>query len=158
MTNVLQTYQALIVGGLGFAGVITTLAVNARLARKQEERKEHREARALRTALIAELRQQKGGLEQAAETTDEAAKQHGNDPEHEGVLPLVRYDAVFNASVDKLGLLSSRQVAAVYEAYLQMRTLTWRLRLLEAQRRPMSAGDQVVLSGRKTLELVSKMH
>ena len=116
---------------LGFAGVIITLIVNAYLARRQERGREAREAQALRIALIEELRIQKEALENFAQPAADAA-----DATHTAV-PLHRYEDVFTSVTPNLGILNRSEVAAVFQAYLPLRSLAWKLRLLE-QIRPIS--------------------
>src|SRR5262245_21649983 len=117
MVKIIVTYQTLIVGCLGFAGVIVTMLWNARLQRQQEERRERRDANALRTALIEELKQQREALRVTAESlADDALKQHPEDEWHSTV-PLERFDAVFRGSLERLGLLERPEVSAVFEAY-----------------------------------------
>jgi hypothetical protein len=55
MLCLVKQFQTLIVGGLGFLGVMATLAMNAYLARRQHTRQIRHEANALRIALRAEL-------------------------------------------------------------------------------------------------------
>ncbi len=76
------------------------------------------------------------------------------------MLPLDRYDAVFNVSINRVGILTDRQVAAVFKAYLPLRALTWRLRVLAAVdvgQNAAGAEEHVFLSG-KALEVASQMH
>jgi hypothetical protein len=68
MCELIETYQTLIAGSLGFLGVMATLWWNGHLQRKLEERRERREASALRTALIEELKQQREALRYTAES------------------------------------------------------------------------------------------
>ncbi len=60
----LNNYQTLIVGVVGFAGVILTLLYNAKTARAQRDEEREHERRALRAALIAELQINRYSLEE----------------------------------------------------------------------------------------------
>src|SRR5258707_7080952 len=131
MCEFIETYQTLIVGFEGFGGGIIAMLGNARLQRKQDERRERREARALRTALIEELKQQRAALRETAASLAAQAASIGNPervrearaavPIRRGtVIPVERYDGVFRASFDKLGLLERHELAAVFEAYLPL--------------------------------------
>jgi hypothetical protein len=53
--TLVQEFQSLIVGTLGFAGVIITLVLNARYAREQRREERSHECQTLRVALIEEL-------------------------------------------------------------------------------------------------------
>jgi hypothetical protein len=139
---------------------MATLWWNARLQRRQEERQKRREANALRTALIEELKQQREALQY---TADSLAEQAASSPRGRGiVIPVERYEGVFRASFDKLGLLERCELEAVFEAYLPLPRLTWRLRILEeAEKDPdrllATAPDHVSLSPRN-YETAGKMH
>src|SRR5258707_5733563 len=111
MCEFIETYQTLIVGFVGFRGVIIAMLGNARLQRKQDERRERREATALRTALIEELKQQREALRETAaslaahaasigkpERVREARAADPAVPIRRGtVIPVERYDGVFRA-------------------------------------------------------------
>jgi len=159
MGKFFQTYQTLIVGCLGFVGVMVTLWWNGHLQRKQEERRERREASALRTALIEELKQQREALRFTADSLA-AAEASTQDGTQGSLIPLERFDAVFRSSLDRLGLLERRELSAALEAYLPLPRLTWRLRMLEQIDRPgpfATAPDHVSLS-RKYYKTASEMH
>src|SRR5262249_13212467 len=49
----------------------------------------------------------------------------------DALTPLRRWTAIFDASVDKLGLLTSSEVAAILDAYLPLQELTPKIRLFE---------------------------
>ena len=53
--HLILDFQTLIVGALGFAGVIYTLRANSTASRKQHERVVNHECEVLKTALRAEL-------------------------------------------------------------------------------------------------------
>jgi hypothetical protein len=130
MCEFIKTYQTLVVGLLGFLGVMATLWWNGHLQRKQEERQKRREASALRKALIEELKQQRAALQETADSLA-AAQASTQDGTHGSLIPLERFDAVFRRSLERLGLLERRELSAVFEAYLPLPRLTWRLRRLE---------------------------
>jgi len=130
MSGFIQTYQTLIVGILGFLGVIVTLAFNAWLARKAEQRKIDHETGILRTALIEEMKVQCDALLHASEGSAKA-KEPSNLERQDALTPLQRWTDIFDSSIDKLGLLTSDEVAAVLDAYLPLKELTSKIRLLE---------------------------
>jgi len=53
--TLIKEYQTLIVGGLGFVGVIATLLTNARLTRRQYARQIERESSNVKAALRSKL-------------------------------------------------------------------------------------------------------
>jgi hypothetical protein len=153
MYELAKDFQSLMVGVVGFVGVIVTLWRNARLQRQLEERREDREAGALRTALIEELKQQREALRDTADSL--ATAQTSQDETQGSLIPLERFDTVFRRSLERLGLLERREVSAVFEAYLPLPRLTWRLRRLEELER--LDADPVSLT-RKYYETAAKMH
>ncbi|HEY1897011.1 MAG TPA: hypothetical protein VGG62_12090 [Terracidiphilus sp.] len=72
MATFVQQYQTLIVGILGFTGVMATLAINAWLARKAERRKIEHETRVLRIALTEEMKVQRDALIHGSDTAQRA--------------------------------------------------------------------------------------
>ena len=63
-----EKFQTFLLGLLGFAGVIYTIIMNARLARQQHERELSHERTALRTALCAEIEILRGSYEDRSQT------------------------------------------------------------------------------------------
>jgi hypothetical protein len=170
--------DTLIVGFVGFLGVMVTLWWNARQQRQLEERRECREAMGLRKALIEELKQQRAALRETADSlaaqatsiragafrVREARAADSAVSIRQGtVIPVERYDGVFRVSLDKVGLLERPEVRAVLEAYLPLPRLTWRLRMLELAERTQEEGpfeiaeDHVSLSPRN-YATAGKMH
>lgn len=125
MGDFVKNYQALLVGILGFIGVMGTLVLNAWLARKAERRRIAHEARVLRTALIEEMKVQRDALLHGAEGSKKA-----NDGSN-ALTPLRRWTDIFDGSLSRLGLLNPEEVAALLDAYLPLKELTSKIRLLE---------------------------
>jgi hypothetical protein len=103
MAHFIKTYQTLIVGVLGFAGVVATLFINAWRQRKTERRRIEHETRALRIALIEEMKAQRNALVHSAEGAKEAKNTSGGGS---ALTPLRRWSNIFDGSLDKLGLLT----------------------------------------------------
>ncbi len=55
MLEFIRFYQTVVVGVVGFLGVIISIIANGYFSRAQDDRKERREADALKIALIEEL-------------------------------------------------------------------------------------------------------
>jgi hypothetical protein len=120
-------FQTLIVGGLGFIGVIATLAMNAWLGRRQHARQVQHERAVLRTALTAEL-------EILAEAyRDRVEMVHSANPGRDMLAPLDAMTDVYGRLVDRIGLLSKQETGLVMRAYILVRQMPQRLNLL-AQR------------------------
>lgn len=120
----LKEYQTLIVGVVGFAGVIVTLIVNARLARQHHSREIDHEAKVLRVAVRAELEAIRDAFEERIRTL--------KNPEGwpSIMVPLDTMTDVYGSLIDKLGLLSEPEIRAVMRAYLAVRQMPERLKLL----------------------------
>ena len=119
----LEKYQTLLVGLVGFSGVIMTLYANSRLDRKQHEREMQHEKRALRQALISELRILQGILEDRSKTKPEGEYSDCMFPAH---IP----DTVYRTFLPRIGILNSEEVSAVMGAYVLLAELPQRLYLL----------------------------
>jgi hypothetical protein len=119
----LEKYQTIVVGLVGFTGVIVTLYANSRLDRKQHEREILHEERALRQALISELRILRGILEDRSQ-----AKLEG--PYSDCMFPALIPDTVYQTFLPRIGILSKEEVSAVMGAYVLVAELPQRLWLL----------------------------
>jgi hypothetical protein len=131
MIAFLKSYQTLVVGLLGFLGVMATLAFNAWLARKSERRKIEHEANVLRRALVEEMKVQRDSLINAAEGAKRGADENAAGARNDVLTPLLRFADIFEKSIDKLGLLTSDEVGAVLDAYLSIKELTPKIRIME---------------------------
>jgi hypothetical protein len=130
MTEFLKSYQSLIVGIIGFGGVIATLVANASIARRNEAYRAAREREALRNALVEELKIIKNIFRERMENFAEdqrRAKQAGE------LVPARFATDVFAKSIDRLGLLYPEEIRAVLGAYIPLAELGSRLRLLESR-------------------------
>jgi hypothetical protein len=97
-------------------------------------------------------------LESAVESLDDAEGDTGDARTRYGLVPLERYSRVFDRSIDKLGLLTGREVAYIFAAYLQLASMTWKLRAIESatvQREPI--GDTARITPQH-FEAARKMH
>ena len=132
MAALIATYQTLVVGILGFCGVMVTLAFNAKLARRADERRIAHEARVLRTALVEEMKVQRDALMHASNTSKKPDEPR-NFGRQDALTPLRRWSDIFEKSIDKLGLLQPEEFAAVLDAYLPLKELTSKIWLLETR-------------------------
>jgi hypothetical protein len=96
-------------------GVIATLAINARAARKQAERHWAKEASSVGTALRGEIEQLKSAMSNQGERLGEL-----EDQEEGGFLvPSRTIDVVYRSLIPQLGKLEPQQVEAVMGVYGQ---------------------------------------
>ena len=133
----LEHFQTLIVGVIGFSGVVLTLLVNAWLLRRQHAQAIKHEMSTLRTALIAELELiEKSFREKAipAEDAEDDDDEGPSDAFHPGSIP----QPIYENFVGKIGLLSKEEVSAVIEAYTLVNEAPSRLQLLSSMHDPSS--------------------
>jgi len=118
-------FQTLIVGGVGFIGVMATLAFNAWLARRQHDRAVSHEQTAVRVALHAEL-------EALAEMyRDRIAMLGESEQGYTGAnVPLDAMTGVYKSIISRVGLLSAAELRPVLRAYLLAEQLPERIRVL----------------------------
>ncbi len=125
----IKQFQTLIVGGLGFLGVMATIATNAWLARRQHSRQVRHEAKALRAALRSELEVIRDAFR------DRVGMIESSQPKQkEGCfIPLNTMTDVYGHLINRIGLLSESEIRAVMRVYVLVRQMPERLALLELQ-------------------------
>lgn len=146
MLVIVQSFQTLIVGFLGFGGVIFTLWFNAWQARKQYSEKLQRERETLRVALMEELKIIRNSLRQ--NTSLEALDGHA------GLVPTDPMDDIYRAFTQRIGLLSASEVEKVMYAYLSLRTVTKKLFVIG---RPHHSGDHHVVVPAQSMPILQAM-
>jgi hypothetical protein len=112
-----KDFQNILLGLIGFIGVIITLVVNAYLARATGAEAIEHQRKALRVALAEELRQIKTGLSERLEAF--------NDPHQPAavlIAPMLATD-IYSTVVKDIGLLQPDQAQAVIRAYATVRRL-----------------------------------
>jgi hypothetical protein len=143
--GIMERFQTILVGFLGFAGVMLTLWYNARAARRQSERVLGNEQASICAALHAELTIHREALQKAV--ADFAiTKESGVDKTL--VIPIDPMSSVYDALLPRIGVLSSRKVQAVMYAYLTADTLLKSVILLGKR-----DGDHALVNARHVGEL-----
>lgn len=124
--DALETYQTIVVGVVGFGGVIITIWFNAKIARDERRSERDHERYTLRVALIAELKINRDSL------TDSMNKlrEHSSDTKGEAFIPTDLMNHAFQANVPRIGVLSEDEVGKAMEAYLTLETFNASLFLL----------------------------
>ncbi len=120
---IFKDFQSLIVGIIGFSGVMLTLYINARIGRTNIKNGIEHERNMLKNALSSEL-DFSLTLFQKMVTPSNMAGQKVN-----AFYPEETPQLVYKAFISKLGLLSSEQAAAVITAYALINELPMRLML-----------------------------
>ena len=111
-----QEFQSLIVGTLGFAGVIITLVLNALYAREQRREERSHECQTLRVALIEELSINRMSLARNVEEIKNVPDGRGGFD-----VPTNPMDDAYRAFTHRIGLLTRAEVSKVMFAYLTLR-------------------------------------
>lgn len=125
LLDLLERFQTAIVGIIGFAGVIVTLRTNARIAREGREHAISNDRRALRLALIEELKVLKTVYEEGAKSLGRAETDGGTC-----MVPTDPLDAIYQANAGRLGLLTADEIEKLLGAYLSARQLQTSLLLI----------------------------
>jgi hypothetical protein len=110
----LQTYQTVVVGFIGFSGVIITLVTNAKISQIAIERMESRRAKNISVAVQAEISMIRDLMQLLVET-DFRVDEGGSV-----VIPLESNDEIFRSQLSNIGALSLdelRAIARVYSEY-----------------------------------------
>lgn len=145
----LNPLTTLIVGGIGFAGVIYTLRHNAKTARIQRNEEREHEREALRAALLAELQINRQSLQ------ENSRKLRENPSEETGgaYVPTDRMDGAYQSFLPRIGLLSKGEVHKVMWAYLSLQQYNADLLLMgePAHKSP----RHVMVSGKRSLQLLA---
>lgn len=124
----LQQFQGMLVGFVGFAGVITTLFMNDLIARRQHATALGHERQSLRTALIEELQVLRGMYDSNARTCHRAQEKIPNPPTRAAFdVPVYDMTDIYDRATARLGILSSPEVGKVMHAYMMHRQVRHRI-------------------------------
>ncbi len=125
--DVAKDFQTLMVGFLGFSGVIITLYINAYLSRKQHEHNIDHEKKVLRAALSAELNSIKEIFTKLGNVGEDRASLFSNNGYP---FPDNYSQIVYQSLIAKIGILSPSEISAVTKAYSLTNELPVSLSLL----------------------------
>lgn len=146
-----KEYQTLIVGALGFIGVILTLLTNAALNRRQHTRQIEHERTALKAALSVELTIIRDVYLDRIKSIREA-------PATQGMLvPLDTMTDVYSKAIEKIGLLTRDQVNLVMRAYILIRQMPDRLRFFHGPEEIQTVEGYLRIE-KKNVGYVGQMH
>ncbi len=124
--DVLETYQTIVVGFVGFGGVIITIWFNAKIARDERRAERDHERDILRVALIAELKINRRTLTENTNTL----RENSSDPEGKAFIPTDLMNHAYQALLPRIGVLSEDEVCKAMETYLTLETVSASLFLL----------------------------
>lgn len=137
--TIIKEYQTLIVGALGFLGVMSTLWFNAKQIREQRQDELRHDTETLRVALLAELKINQNSLTENLEGLRAAREGQGCH------VPTHSMDDAYRAFTHRIGLLSETEVHKVMYAFLALRTYRAKLFLVGS---PSEQHDGNILSER----------
>jgi len=118
-----KDFQTLIVGVIGFTGVILTIKKNAAIANEQQAQNINHERATLRNALISEL-------ELIRDTFIKNSEVPEGDEQEDAFYPMESHTKVYQSFINKLGLLTNKEASSVITAYTLVDELPIRLNLL----------------------------
>ncbi|MGD2118239.1 MAG: hypothetical protein PVG66_07765 [Chromatiales bacterium] len=148
----LQTYQTLIVGALGFIGVIITMLANAKMQRQQYERKILHEANSLRIALKTELNGNRRSFEGRIKQFEEPVE-FGN-----ALIQNRSNDKIYNELLSSIGLLTEYEVEQVTQAYDFLAEIPYRIRVIVSTGEIGGFNDDFISIPKSHQKTVKKIH
>ncbi|WP_193166052.1 hypothetical protein [Microbulbifer hainanensis] len=116
MFEILKQYQIISTGLLGFIGVIATIAANGYWARKQRISEIENRAKSIRSALKAELEINKSTFEARVESLESSTSPNSR-------VPIRTYLDVYHSALSDIGILGSKEVKSIVNAYLLIEEL-----------------------------------
>lgn len=145
--ELVQGYQNLLVGIVGFAGVMITLWYGAKSARGQRKEELNQECVAISVALVAELEINLNALEEGIrrikESSDDAIQ-----------ISTESMDEAYTSFLSRIGLLSQDKVRRTMKAYLSIRTYHAHLQLIGC---PVRGNDKYVKINAESTNMVAGM-
>lgn len=148
----LQTYQILITGLLGFTGVIITMLWNAKAQRDQFERNIKHETNSLRAAIKSELKANKQAYELRIKQFNETSEYS------DALVPSKLINAIYRELVNKIGLLTDEEIEAIIEVYALMAELPYSMRILVGTDNVGGFNNEFIRVTKDKQDLVKKMH
>lgn len=148
----LQTYQTIIVGLIGFTGVIITMIANAKIQRNQIDRKIEHEKNSLRVALKSELVINKQIYELRIEQLINVSQGRNS------LIPNKIFDGVYQKLLSQIGLLTEEEVKKVIQAQLLMAELPYKLRILVGTGNVQGVDNEFIRLNEEQAAYAAKMH
>lgn len=149
---ILKTYQILIAGIIGFAGVACTIWWNSRTQRIQYERAIQHDRQALRSALKAELTANKDAFEHRIDQLKEPSS------DNHALMPNKARDHVYDTLLEKIGILEPNEIERIIEAYHTIREIPYRIRILAGTGAIGGFQDEYIRLRPEHIEIAQKIH
>jgi hypothetical protein len=148
----LQTYQTLIVGALGFIGVIITMLANAKMQRQQYDIKMLHETNSLRVAIKTELNSNRQSFEERIAQFEEPVE-FGN-----ALVQNRSNDKIYNELLSNIGLLTEHEIEKITQAYDLLAEIPYRIRIIVSTGEIGGFNDDFISIPKSHHETVTKMH
>jgi hypothetical protein len=148
---ILENFQTLIVGTIGFAGVVYTIYKNAQIAREQTDSIRSHNRDAFRTAIYCEL-------ETIKDMFETRAKDLGADPPSFVILPELVTINVYASLRSKIGLLTTEEITPIIKAYLLIEELPMRLKVLADHSEAGAHYEGYIYIGKEQVKNAGKLH
>lgn len=150
---ILKTYQTLIVGFLGFSGVVLTMLFNAKMQREQHASNLKHEANLLRVAIKTELLANQEAYEIRIK---EFNKPNSDYPD--ALMKNSLVDNIYNELIGKIGVLTEVEVEKVIHAYAIMSEVLYRVRIIAGTDKIIGYNNESIRITEEKFETVSKLH
>ncbi|EJG0692384.1 hypothetical protein C4G81_RS22445 [Vibrio parahaemolyticus] len=144
-----EKYQTFVAGLIGFAGVMATIRANNNQQRAQLIEEKRHERRALRRALIEELRL----ISEAYMSNMQDLSESTNYPI--AYIPSTPHIQAFNQSVPKFGLLTTNEIKKTMRAYQLIQELPDKLRLFQTMDESVHKENFIAIDSDSRLHVVT---
>jgi hypothetical protein len=146
-------YQALVVGGLGFAGVIYTIYYNAKNQLELQNEKIKHDVRTLRVAFKTELLANKDAYETRIEQFSKP-----KDNYKDALIKNKSINDIYKTLLSNIGQLSEKEVENIYDAYQVIGELQYRLRILAGTDSIAGYESEFITFNQVDLDYVNQLH
>lgn len=116
--ELIERFQTVVVGAIGFGGVILTLWINATIARKQRDEERAHQRTAIRAALLAELRVNEFSIVSNLQLLREQRPEEGGG----AFVTTDPIDSIYRSVLPTIGLLSENEIHQTLRAYATLET------------------------------------
>lgn len=124
MLDLFAKFQTIVVGLLGFTGVIITMVVNAKTQQGLQSRQREHDVKSVRVAILTEL---KANVEMYESRIKDFSDSDGS---HYALIQSMVVNKIYQTLLPKIGILSVKEVEMVHFAYMLLEEMPYRLRLL----------------------------
>ena len=150
LVPIIERFQTLIVGLIGFIGVIITISKNAKQSRDQEVQRNTHERESIRGALYSELE----FIQKMLSDRENDFKPDGSDI----LIPEKISTKVYDQNLNRIGLLDTSEIKPIIGAYTLIDELSIRLKLLSNQENQTTSEEGYILIEAQKIPDVKTIH